>query len=229
MEPTLKEKPVETHREGTNLETHGASESHAARETAAPTASENETTVRNRGNHGNVNTVSWTNVTIVPPTMEEIRVHLSILVMLIIVSSAAIICHNQLQGVTMQTMELGSHQSTTVKPSVLDRNQANVDSHYREVQEQVLRDHGSDFYRAVQGLVDSEEDRTWWDDCMAPELEQEINNMIRRKNSHYRGIQEQALRDHGSRFYQEIQYLVDSHKEITWWDCLLYTSDAADE
>ena len=86
MEPTLNETPVETQREGTNLETNGASESHTAREPAVPIASENETTVQNRGNHGNVNTVSWTNVTIVPPTMEEIRVHLSILVMIIIAS-----------------------------------------------------------------------------------------------------------------------------------------------
>ena len=86
MEPTLNETPVETQREGTNLETYGASKSHAVEENTVPAVSENETMVRNRGNHGNVNTVSWTNVTIVPPTMEEIIVHLSILIMIIIAS-----------------------------------------------------------------------------------------------------------------------------------------------
>ena len=96
MEPTLKEKPVETHREGTNLETHGASESHAARETAAPTESENNTTVQDRENHGNINAVSWGNEIIVPLTMKEIIVHLSILFIIIIAS------HNDrhIRGVT---------------------------------------------------------------------------------------------------------------------------------
>ena len=127
---------------------------------------------------------------------------------MILLPATVAIHRDQLQRFTIQPMDAKHHQSTTVEPSVLDvytdGNKANVDSHYREIQEQVLRDHGSDFYRAVQDLVDSEGDRTWWDDCMEPELEQEINNMIRRKDSHYREIQEQVLRDHGSRFYQEI-------------------------
>ena len=86
MEPTLNETPGETQREGTNLETNGASESHTAREHAVPIASENETTVQNRENHGNMNTVSWGNETIVPLTMKEIIVHLSILFIIIIAS-----------------------------------------------------------------------------------------------------------------------------------------------
>ena len=86
MEPTLNETPGETQREGTNLETNGAIESHTTREHAVPIASENETTVQNRENHGNINTVSWGNETIVPLTMKEIIVHLSILFIIIIAS-----------------------------------------------------------------------------------------------------------------------------------------------
>ena len=86
MEPTLNETPVETQGEGTNLATYGASESHTVTASTVPTVSENENLVRNRGNHDNVDTVSWTNIIIVPPTMEEIREHLFILIMIIIAS-----------------------------------------------------------------------------------------------------------------------------------------------
>ena len=82
MEPALKT-PVETQGEGTNLETYDASELHTVTNTV-PTVSENETMVRSRGNHDNVDTVSWTNIIIVPLTTEEIRGHLLIMITMII-------------------------------------------------------------------------------------------------------------------------------------------------
>ena len=98
-------------------------------------------------------------------------------------------------------------QSTAVKSSALD-------SHYHERQEQVLRDHGSRFYHEIQYLADSDRDNTWWDNC--EDLEQDITDMIQRKDNYYRKIQEQVLRDHGSRVYHEVQDLVDGDGDITW-------------
>ena len=83
MEPTLNETPVETQREGTNLETYGASESHTVTNTV-PTVSENETMVRSRENHDNADTVSWMNTIIVPPTTGEFRRHVVIMITMMI-------------------------------------------------------------------------------------------------------------------------------------------------
>ena len=74
---------------------------------------------------------------IVLPTTIDFKRHMVILMKLMIVFQVIHIC----------TEDAQHGQSTTVEPSVLDvytdGNKANVDSHYREIQEQVLRDHGS--------------------------------------------------------------------------------------
>ena len=54
------------------------------------------------------------------------------------------------------------------------------DRYYHEIQEQVLRDHGSRVFHEVQDLVDGDGDRTWWEKCQDLELVQEIKNDIRR-------------------------------------------------